>query len=112
MATKMVTADEPPIPTGLGILALCNHGTDFLPGAYVQFLRLNGDSLSAPIVDAQAISGRLEDVVRRIDEKFNAHTFIAVDIVSSSIEKRQSVSEPCDSVSSSKHRPMPNPWRR
>ena len=91
MATKMVTADEPPIPTGLGILALCNHGTDFLPGAYVQFLRLNGDSLSAPIVDAQAISGRLEDVVRRIDEKFNAHNFIAVDIVSSSIEKRQSL---------------------
>ena len=40
-ATKMIAHADDPTPTVLGILTLGRKPTDFLPGAYVQFLRLD-----------------------------------------------------------------------
>ena len=87
-ATKMITAADDPTATVLGILTLGKKPQDFLPGAYVQFLRIDGNELTDVIVDSLAIRGAIPDQVRRLDDKLIAHNRIAVDITSGPIEKR------------------------
>jgi ATP-dependent DNA helicase RecG len=87
-ATKMIQTGEDLVPTVLGILVLSSRTRDFLPGAYIQFLRISGRELSDPIADEQAIDGPLSEVLRRIDEKLAAHNRIAVDITSGPRERR------------------------
>ncbi len=56
-AAKMIVSPDDPIPTVAGLLVLGTRLADYLPGAYVQFLRINGTALSDPIRDDAAISG-------------------------------------------------------
>ena len=87
-ATKMITAADDPTATVLGILALGKNPQDFLPGAYVQFLRIDGNELTDDIVDSLTIRGAISDQIRRLDDKLIAHNRIAVDITGGPIEKR------------------------
>ena len=87
-ATKMVTNDENPIPTVLGLLTLGSRTRDFLPGAYTQFLRIDGVSLADPVVDDTEIDGTISDVIRRLDEKVTSHNRVAVDFASGNVEAR------------------------
>ncbi len=89
-ATKMITSSDEPIPTVLGVLVLGKNPQDFLPGAYVEFLRLDGEELSDDISDSEDIRGAIPDVIRRLDEKLSAHNRTAVDILSAPIERRKS----------------------
>ncbi len=90
-ATKMVVAADEPTPTVLGILVLSPRSRDFLPGAYVQFLRIAGRELADPISDEQLIDGSVADVLRRTDEKLNSHNRTAVDFISGDRERRISL---------------------
>lgn len=45
-STPMILNPDEPTPTHPGILTLANQPTDFLPGAYVQFLKLDGPTLA------------------------------------------------------------------
>jgi ATP-dependent DNA helicase RecG len=83
----VVTADEP-VPTLLGILVLCSRVRDFVPGAYVQFLRIAGTELADPIVDEEAIDGPLAQMLRKLDEKLRAHVRTQVDLTSGPRESR------------------------
>ena len=76
----MTTSEDNPVPTVAGILVLGTRPGDFLPGAYVQFLRIAGTSLSDPIRDEGTIGGTIGDVVRRTEEKLQAHNETAVEI--------------------------------
>ena len=67
-------------PTYLGILVTGNDPRQFLPGAYVQFLRLDGVEVLAPIKDAKEIVGRISEQLRMLDEIFEAHITVATDI--------------------------------
>jgi ATP-dependent DNA helicase RecG len=87
-ATKMVVSIEDPRPTVLGMLVLGVSTRDFLPGAYVQFLRIAGISLGDPILDEQLIDGPIDDVLRRIDDKLVAHNRTRVDLTSATVEQR------------------------
>ena len=87
-ATKMIVAADDPTATILGILTIGKNPQDFLPGAYVQFLRIDGNELADPILDSQEIRGAIPDQVRRLDDKLMAHNRIAVDITSGPVEKR------------------------
>ena len=87
-ATKMVIDSAEPTPTVLGILAIGKNPQDFLYGAYIQFLRIDGNELSDPIIDSQEIRGAVSDQIRRLDDKLIAHNRVAVDIISGPIEKR------------------------
>ena len=87
-ATKMIAAADEPTATMLGILTIGINPQDFLPGAYVQFLRINGNEYADEIIDAEEIRGAIPDLLRRLDEKLNAHNRIAVDITTSYIEQR------------------------
>ncbi len=87
-ATKMITAADQPEPTVLGILTIGKNPQDFLYGAYIQFLKIDGDELSDPIVDSEDIRGAIPDQIRRLDDKLSAHNRIAVDFTSGPVEKR------------------------
>ena len=87
-ATKMVASVDDPRPTVTALLTLGKRPEDFLPGAAVQFLRLDGTSLGDDIVDEERCAGPISDIVRRLDEKMRGHLRTRVDIVSGPIERR------------------------
>ena len=89
-ATKMIASADESTPTVLGLLVLGKRTLDFIPGAYIQFLRFAGNDPTDPISDEEAISGTITDVLQRLDEKVNAHNRIAVDITSGPVELRRS----------------------
>jgi ATP-dependent DNA helicase RecG len=88
-ACRMIASVDDPIPTVLGILTLSRKPTFFLPGAYVQFLRIQGTQLSDPIVDEAVIDGPLQQMVLRLDEKLASHNRVEVNFISQSLEKRR-----------------------
>ena len=79
---KMIVAPDDTTPTILGLLSLGKSPQDFLPGAYVQFLRIDGEELADPVTDEEAIGGSLIDMLRVAEEKLKAHNTSAVDITS------------------------------
>ena len=89
-ACKMIMAADSTVPTVLGLLVAGKSPRDWLPGAYVQFLRINGTQWSDQVVDETLIDGPLTQVLRRLDEKLDAHNRIAVDIKSQNTETRSS----------------------
>ena len=86
--TKMIASVDKPFATVMGLLVLGKNPQDFLPGAYIQFLRIDGNDLTDEILDNEAIHGGISDQIRRLDDKLIAHNRIAVDITSGPIEKR------------------------
>lgn len=56
------------MPTITGMLLLAKSLQTWIPGAYVQFLRIEGNELTDPILDNHIISGTLLDQMHRIDE--------------------------------------------
>lgn len=87
-ACKMISAFDDTTPTVLGVLVLGKGPQDWVPGAYVQFLRLEGQTLSDPVVDDLVITGTLGQIIRRLDEKLQAHNRVYVDLNGGSKEKR------------------------
>ena len=90
-ATKMTASADDPTPTVLGLLVLGKSPQDFLPGAYVQFLRSAGTNETDPVIDSADIRGAIPDIIRRLDEKLMAHNSVAVDILSGPLERRTSL---------------------
>lgn len=88
-AAKMVVNDAAPVPTVLGILVVGNGPTDWLPGAYTQFLRVAGSDLTCPISDEELIHGSVGDQIRRLEEKVEAHIRRSVDFASLNTEVRE-----------------------
>jgi ATP-dependent DNA helicase RecG len=56
-ATKMIVTSDDPTPTVLGLLVLGINTLNFIPSAYIQFLRIAGIEPGDPIVDEQVVSG-------------------------------------------------------
>ena len=87
--TKMVDGADTAVPTVLGILTLGKSTRDFIPGAYIQFLRIAGQSLGDPVSDELAVEGALSEVIRRIDDKMQSHNRTSVDITAGPREERR-----------------------
>ncbi len=83
---RFTTPDVPPLPTVSGLLAVGKSPRDFIPGAYIQFLRIEGADLAAPIADQKPIVGPLPQMLRELDEIFRANIRVATDIQSESTE--------------------------
>ncbi len=79
---KMIVSPDDPVPTVLGLLALGKTPQDFLPGAYIQFLRIDGTELADSIIDEENIGGALVEILRRTEEKLKSHNRTAIDITS------------------------------
>lgn len=84
---KMIVSPENTTPTVLGLLSIGKSPQDFLPGAYVQFLRIDGTDLADPVVDEEDIGGAIVEILRRTEEKLKAHNRVAVDITSTPTHK-------------------------
>jgi ATP-dependent DNA helicase RecG len=79
---RMIVSPTETIPTLTGLLAIGRKPANFLPGAYTQFLRIQGTELADPVIDEEKITGNLVEMLRRTEEKLKAHNRIAVDIIS------------------------------
>ncbi|WP_419937485.1 ATP-binding protein [Candidatus Palauibacter sp.] len=88
-ATKMVATAEDPVPTVTGMLVIGTRPQDFLPDAYIQFLRIAGTTLADEIVDEARCDGPVVHMMRRLDEKLKAYNHTAVDITSGHTDRRR-----------------------
>lgn len=86
-ALKLTTSEG--IPTAAGLLAVGLEPSAFIPGAYVQYLRVRGTDLSSDIVTERAIHGPLTTVIRETENLLTANIDVAVDITTESVERRQ-----------------------
>ncbi len=76
------------VPTVVGMLTVGKDPCRFLPGAYVQFLRIDGTELSDPVKDQKKVTGRLLDSLRTIDTLINTNVAVQTDILSRPVEQR------------------------
>lgn len=76
------------IPTVTGVLVLGFAPRSHLPGAYVQFLRIDGPALGDPVKDEREFSGPLIDLVREAENHLRVHISTAVDVAGLETESR------------------------
>ena len=88
-ATKMILSADEPTPTVLGMLVLGKAPTEFLPGAYVQFLRIAGEERGDPILDSARIDAPLGEAMATLDATLRAHVRTAVEVGAARIEVRR-----------------------
>ncbi len=86
-ALRFLTKDG--LPSNAAILVLGKDPREWIPGAYVQFLRLDGKLLTDPIRNQREISGPLPDLLRQLDEILDINISVATDITSGPTEIRQ-----------------------
>lgn len=87
-ACRMIEGVETPAPTILGLIVLSPRARDFIASDYIQFLRVDGETLADPIIDEESIDGTLAQMLRRLDDKLEAHIRTSVDLTSGSLERR------------------------
>ena len=86
MSLRFTTNRAPITPTLLGILVAGKDPRQFFPGAYIQFLRIDGKEITDPIKDQKEIDGPLQEVLKSLDEIFQANIAIATDITAQPVE--------------------------
>ena len=79
---RMIVGPDESTPTVVGLLAIGKQPQDFLPGAFIQFLRIDGIELADPVIDEEEIRGGLVETIRRTEEKLKSHNRSAIDITS------------------------------
>ena len=84
-------------PTWGAILAFGLDPQAFVPGAYVQFLRVDGPSITDPIRDQKQLKGGLGDVVRRLDELLDLNVSVRTQVAGVS-QERQRPDYPADAL--------------
>ncbi|MCK4658220.1 MAG: putative DNA binding domain-containing protein [Phycisphaerae bacterium] len=87
-SVRFVSVEEPHYPTVVGLLAVGKSPADFVPGAYVQFLRIDGTGLADPIINQKELHGPILDLLRVLDEVLKANISTATDITSGPVELR------------------------
>ncbi|GAC1390582.1 MAG: ATP-binding protein [Ktedonobacteraceae bacterium] len=88
MAMRFATSEVRLTPTVLGILVVGKDPRQFIPGAYIQFLRIDGTELIDPIKDQKEIDGPLPDLLRLLDEILEANIATETDITAQPVELR------------------------
>ncbi|WP_433264389.1 RNA-binding domain-containing protein [Actinosynnema sp. CS-041913] len=76
------------IPTAAGIITIGRDPLSWIPGAWVQFLRVDGTTLADPLNDEKRLDGPLPDVLRQLDEILALNIRSAVDFTSGTTESR------------------------
>lgn len=87
-ALKFIASIHEPTPTIAGLLTLGRNPQDFLPGAYIQFLRVEGAEWGGPITDEVRCMGPLALLLQHLDSQLSGHNRVAVDLTSGFREKR------------------------
>ncbi len=87
-AAKMIASVDDRRATILGLLVLGTRPLDYVPGGYIQFLRVGGRGFSDPVIDERMIVGTVSEMLSRLDDKLQLHNLRRVDIVTRNIERR------------------------
>jgi ATP-dependent DNA helicase RecG len=87
MSLRFITKDG--TPTVAAILVFGKDPLNWIPGAYTQFLRIDGKELIDPIRHQKEIRGSLYDQLRLLDEILDANISISSDIQAGSFEIKQ-----------------------
>lgn len=80
---KMIVSPVDTTPTILGLIAIGKSPQDFISGARIQFLRIDGFELADPVIDEEDIRGAVVELLRRTEEKLKAHNRTSMDVTSS-----------------------------
>jgi len=88
-ACRMIQGVDQPVPTVTSCLVLGKRTRDLLPCAYIQFLRIDGTTLTDPIKDAEDIDGPIGQIISCLDQKLEAHIQTAVDLTAGPVEIRK-----------------------
>ena len=77
------------LPTVAGLLAVGRDPLRFLPGAYIQFLRIDGLELADAIQDQKTIDGPIPHLIEQLDDVLKAHNSVSSDFISEPIERNE-----------------------
>jgi ATP-dependent DNA helicase RecG len=86
---RFVEVDPPHRPTVMGLLVAGKSPADYVPGAFIQVLRLDGADLTAPIIDRHEIHGPMPDLLLRLDDVLRANIRVPTDIESAATETKR-----------------------
>ena len=86
---RFLTADPEPMPTVVGLLVSGLQPRDHLPCSYIQFIRFDGEELDDPIKDQKEISGPILELTSKLEDVFEAHIQIAMDIEGATTDERR-----------------------
>jgi ATP-dependent DNA helicase RecG len=89
-ALRFAASGTPMYPTVTGLLTVGKMPSDIIPGAYVQFSRLDGTTLTDPIKNEHTLHGPLLDILPRLDDLLEDSIISRVDITSGPIDIRRS----------------------
>lgn len=89
MAAKFAHPGPPVCATLLGILAVGKSPTDWIPGAYVQFLRIDGTALGEPVRNGKAVSGPLPDLLDELEDLIKNNIQSHPDFTTGPVEVRK-----------------------
>lgn len=85
---RFVGPEAPARPTVLGIVVVGRDPRQFIPGAYIQLLRIDGTTLTDPIKVQKEIDGPLPDLLRVLDETLETQISVSSDITAGPLEIR------------------------
>jgi ATP-dependent DNA helicase RecG len=89
IALKFAHPGPPVCPTLIGVLAVGKAPTDWFPGAYVQFVRIEGQAIGDPIKDSREVRGPLPDLLSELNDLLKANIQTSVDFTSGPVEVRK-----------------------
>jgi len=87
-ALRFLTSEG--IPTILGMLVIGKDPHNYIPGAYIQFLRIDGTELTDPIRSQKEINGPLNYLLGRLDDIMEAHNNVSSSITAGPLEIKHS----------------------
>ncbi|MBF0434290.1 MAG: putative DNA binding domain-containing protein [Magnetococcales bacterium] len=89
IATKLAHPGPPVCPTVLGELTVGKDPTYWIPGAFVQLIRIDGYELGDPVQSSQELRSAMPDLLREIDQLLKINIHASVDMTTGSTERRQ-----------------------
>jgi ATP-dependent DNA helicase RecG len=88
LASKFAHFGPPTCVTVLGVLTVGKSPTDYLPCAYIQFVRFSGAELSDHVTNQKEIRAALPDLVSETEDLIKANLQLSVDFTSGPTERR------------------------
>ena len=73
-------------PTVLGVLTIGKTPRDWIPGDYIQYVRIDGTTLGDPVQSARELDGPLSKLLMELNELLKINIQTAVDFTSGSVE--------------------------
>jgi ATP-dependent DNA helicase RecG len=88
IACRFAHPGEPVCPTMLGLLVAGKSPSDWIPCAYVQFVRIDGATLGDPVLSAKELRGALPNLLTELDDLLRINIRTSVEFKTGTVETR------------------------